>query len=439
MGEMNSEKTLGKWPVKPANIRWQIILILIFFGIATAIIAGVWLRGGKSAPAETAAHKEEHGEEKEEGESSVITLGEEAREKIDLTLESTQYRTIAQTIPITGVVGPNQTRLAHLRPLARGRIEKVYVRVGDRVSAGQPLVAYDNIELGELISEYATAKATLGKDNAEAEVSKRSVERARKLTEVGAVAAAEYEKRDAEYKSALASINVQKAQVEMIEQKLRRFGMASADIEKLDTRADKQPTDTPRTLLRSPFNGIVIKAEAAEGEAVDAERELLSIADLSTVWVQGDVYEKDIASIRQGQEVKVIVNAYPDRTFTGKLTYLSDVLDPQTRTAKVRCEAPNPGGLLKLEMFATIQIPTSARRQALMVPAAALQQIDNESVVFVEIAENKFEKRKVESGMNSDGWAEIKFGLKAGEKVVAQGAFMLKSHLKKEEFGEDEH
>jgi cobalt-zinc-cadmium efflux system membrane fusion protein len=166
---------------------------------------------------------------------------------------------------------------------------------------------------------------------------------------------------------------------------------------------------------------------------------LLSIADLSTVWVQGDVYEKDIASIRQGQEVKVVANAYPDRTFTGKLTYLSDVLDPQTRTAKVRCEMSNPGGLLKLEMFATIQIPTSARRQALMVPAAALQQIDNESMVFVEIAENKFEKRKVESGMNSDGWTEIKSGLKAGEKIVAQGAFMLKSHLKKEEFGEDEH
>ncbi|MCI0420711.1 MAG: efflux RND transporter periplasmic adaptor subunit, partial [Acidobacteria bacterium] len=102
------------------------------------------------------------------------------------------------------------------------------------------------------------------------------------------------------------------------------------------------------------------------------------------------------------------------------------------------CELPNLRGLLKLEMFATIQIPTSARREALMIPAAAVQQVNNESVVFVELAENKFEKRKVELGTNSDGWVEIKGGLKEGEKVVAQGAFMLKSHLKKEEFGEEE-
>jgi membrane fusion protein, heavy metal efflux system len=438
MSETKSEKTSG-WRGKPASIKGQIILIFIFFSVATVIIAGVWLRGSKSAPTDTAEHKEERAKEKEKGEAGVITLDEEAREKIDLTLESAQYQTVSQIIPITGAVGPNQTRLAHMRPLARGRIEKVYVRVGDRVSAGQPLVAYDNIELGELISEYATAKAMLEKANAEAEVSRRSVVRARKLTEVGVVATAEYEKLDAEYKSALASINVQQSQIAMIEQKLRRFGMANADIEKLDTRADKQHPDAPSTLLRSPFNGIVIKAEVAEGETVDTERELLAIADLSTVWVQGDVYEKDIASIRQGQDVKVLANAYPGQTFTGKLTYLSDILDPQTRTAKVRCEMPNPKGLLKLEMFATIHIPTGARRNALMIPAAAVQQIDNESVVFVEIAENKFEKRKVEPGTNSDGWAEIKSGLKAGEKVVAQGAFMLKSHLKKEEFGEEEH
>ncbi len=436
--ETNNDKSAGSQQGKPANIKGQIILIFFFLVVAALIIAGVWLRRSKPAQIATVAHREEHAEEKEKGESSVITLDEEAREKIDLTLESAQYRITSQIIQITGAVGPNQMRLAHMRPLARGRIEKVYVRVGDRVRAGQPLVAYDNVELGELISEYASAKATLEKANAEADVNKRSVERAQKLIELGAVARAEQEKREAEYKSALASINMQKAQVAMIEQKLRRFGMADADIEKLDTRADKQHADMPHTILRSPFNGIVIKTEVAEGETVDTERELLALADLSTVWVQGDVYEKDIASIRQGQEVKVLVNAYPGQTFTGRLTYLSDVLDPQTRTAKVRCELPNLRGLLKLEMFATIQIPTSARREALMIPAAAVQQVNNESVVFVELAENKFEKRKVELGTNSDGWVEIKGGLKEGEKVVAQGAFMLKSHLKKEEFGEEE-
>src|SRR5207245_6611975 len=117
----------------------------------------------------------------------------------------------------------------------------------------------------------------------EAEVSRRSAERAQKLTQIGAVATSEYEKRDAEYKSALASINVQQAQIAMIEQKLRRFGMADADIEKIGAHVDKQHPDTPNTLLRSPFNGIVIEAEVAERETVDIEREVQTIAELHTV------------------------------------------------------------------------------------------------------------------------------------------------------------
>ena len=224
----------------------------------------------------------------------------------------------------------------------------------------------------------------------------------------------------------------------MIEQKMRRFGITDAEIDKLDSRSARQQ-NLPNTILRSPFNGVVMQSEVAEGEAVDTERQLLTISDISTVWVQGDVYEKDIAAIRQGQQVSVTVNAYPGETFTGRITYLSDALDPQTRTAKVRCEVANPKGLLKQEMFAVIQIPTGVRRETLMIPAAAVQQVDNESVVFVKVDETKFEKREVGLGATSDGWVEVREGLKEGEKVVTAGAFMLKSHLKKEEFGEDEH
>ncbi|HZF41602.1 MAG TPA: efflux RND transporter periplasmic adaptor subunit, partial [Blastocatellia bacterium] len=301
---MENEKSSELQQGRLAGNKGQIILAFAFFLIAALVIAGIWRRGNRSTDAEKAAHTEAReapeGEEKK-AESEIITLDDEAREEIGLALESAQYRDASETFQITGVVGPNQTRLAHIRPLSRGRIEKVYVRAGDRVRAGQPLVAYDNIELGELIGEYLSANATLNKANAEADVSKRSVERARRLVELGAVAKADYERREAEYKSAIASINMQKAQMGMVEQKLRRFGWTDAEIEKLDARADKQHSGSaPNTFLRSPFDGVVIKAEVAEGETVDTERELLTLADLSTVWVQGDVYEKDIASIRQG-------------------------------------------------------------------------------------------------------------------------------------------
>ena len=442
--EMGNEKPIETLQRPLARNKGQIILVVVFLAVAGLIIAAIWMRSGQPAGAANTEQKEakeageEHGEEGEHAEASVITLDEEAQEEMGLEVETAQLRSTSGTFQITGVVGPNQTRQAHIRPLSRGRIEKVYVRAGDRVRAGQPLVAYDNIELGELVSEHASAKATLDKANAEAEVSKRSLERAQRLVELGAVTKAEYEKRDAEYKSALASINIQKSQVAMVEQKMRRFGMTDAEIDNLDARAARQ-RDLPNTVLRSPFNGIVMKSEVAEGEAVDTERELFTIADLSTVWVQGDVYEKDIAAIRQGQQVTLTVNAYPGETFTGRITYLSDVLDPQSRTAKVRCEVANPRGLLKLEMFATIQVPTGVQRETLMIPAAAVQQVDKESVVFVKVDENKFEKREVELGAQSGGWVEVLDGLKEGEKVVTAGAFMLKSHLKKEEFGEDEH
>lgn len=446
--DKNNKKLIQLSQGALARNKGQIILVVVFLAIAGLIIAGVWTRGSQPAGAANGEqkearktneeHRDEHAKEGEHAEPSGIALDEEAQEEIGIELEKAQRRSISATLQITGVVGPNQTRQAHIRPLSRGRIEKVYVRVGDRVRAGQPLVAYDNIELGELMNEYVSAKATLEKANAEAEVSKRSVERAQKLIELGAVTKAEYEKRDAEYKSALSSINMQKAQVTMVEQKMRRFGMTDAEIEKIDARAAGRH-DLPHTILRAPFNGVVMQSEVAEGEAVDAERGLFTIADLSTVWVQGDVYEKDIAAIRQGQQVLLSVNAYPGQTFKGRITYLSDGLDPQTRTAKVRCEVANPRGLLKLEMFGTIQIPTGAQRGALMIPAAAVQEIDKESVVFVKLDEKRFEKRKLELGAHSDGWVEVRSGLKEGEKVVTAGAFMLKSHLKKEEFGEDEH
>lgn len=431
-----------------ARNKGQIILVVILLAVAGLIIAGIWRRGSQPAGSANAGHMEaketgeqhgdEHAEEGEHAGASLITLDEEAQKEMGLQVETAQLRSTSGTFQITGIVGPNQTRLAHIRPLSRGRIEEVYVRAGDRVRAGQPLVAYDNIELGELMSEYVSAKATLDKANAEAEVSKRSVGRAQKLIDLGAVTRAEYEKREAEHKSALASIDMQKARMAMIQQKMRRFGMTDDEIEKLDARAAASH-DLPQTILRAPFGGVVIQSEVAEGEAVDTEQEMFTIADISTVWVQGDVYEKDISLIRHGQRVALSVNAYPGQTFAGRISYLSDVLDSQTRTAKLRCEVANPRGRLKLEMFATIHLPTGVEREALMIPAEAVQQVDDRPAVFVKVDKNKFEKREVALGVENDGWVEVQRGLKRGENVVTARAFMLKSHLKKEEFGEHEH
>ena len=389
-------------------------LILV---LACGVLSTGWLLSGcGQSDTDTTVAPDEHADEK----PGLLTLNPAAEQTMGLQTEVVARRTVSQTLRATGSVGPNDTRVAHLRPLARGRIERVFVRLGDRVRTGQPLVAYDNIELGERIGEFVQAFAT-------ATVAQRSLERARQLVGIGAISQAEFDRRSAEYANTLAGMG-------NVEEKLHRFGVTEAEVDSLRLGAQSPVhRDASHSVVRAPFNGLVVASDVSEGETVDADRELLTITDLSTVWVQADVYEKDIASVREGQTATVRVEAYPDRVFTGRITYVSDVLDAQTRAAKVRCEVPNPDGLLKLEMFATIQIPTSLDRSVLMAPASAVQQIKETPTIFVQVGKGQFQSRSVTLGTRSEGWIEVIEGLREGETVVTQGSFVLKSLTLEEE------
>ena len=411
---------------------------LLIFGIGLAIVFLViilgrwWSSSGtpEPGPAETEAA--------ESAAPNVITLDEETRERIGLKVQSVEPRVFAEVIQATGVVAPNETRLAHVRLLAPGRVERVHVRAGDRVKGGQPLLVYDNVEVGELAGDYVAAAAAVERAVAEADVARRSVERAAKLVDAGGLARGEYERRDAEHKRALAEVTSARAAVSNIERKLQRFGLDANEL----TQLRNSPGDAAswsRTTVGAPFAGVVTAADVAPGEAVDTNRELFTVADLSTVWVIGDVYQKDIAVVRRGQPAQITTESYPGETFTGRITYVSDMLDPQTRTAKVRCEVPNRDGRLKLQMFVTIAIPTAAvRADTLVVPTTAVQQIDDDMAVFVQTGADTFEKRVIQVGAGAGGWVPVLAGLKTGERVVTEGAFMLKSKLKAATLGEGE-
>ncbi len=166
-------------------------------------------------------------------------------------------------------------------------------------------------------------------------------------------------------------------------------------------------------------------------------REMFTVADLSKVWVQAEVYEKDLGRIRLGQNAAIKVDTYPDETFAGRVAYISDVLDPQTRTARVRCEVENREMRLKTEMFANIELPTKFSKQALAVPSTAVQDVEGKNVVFVQHSPTKFEARQVEKGVTVNGQTEIISGLSAGERIVSQGAFHLKSILAGGQLGDD--
>ncbi len=408
--------------------RWAWIAIVLL----VAVIGIVWwARSGR----ETQQAVTEEGEHKTD--PNQVAMGIEAQRNIKLAVERATTARVSETIQATGSVGPNETRVAPIRPLARGRIEKVLVRLGDPVRKDQPLAIYDNIELGELIGQYMVGLAALEKAKSDAEVAKRSVDRAKNLVDLGAVAKAELERRSAEHASALSAIDTQRAEMARVEEKFHRFGLTEAEIQKIE-KSGLGHREFSQSTLRAPFNGVVIKYNVGEGQTVDTEDELFTIADLSTVWIQANIYERDIAAIRKGLTVPVTLGAYPGRTFNCLTTYVGDVLDPKTRTAKARCEVANPEGLLKIDMFATLLIPSPTGRDAVMAPKTALQTVNDRSVVFVKVGETEFVKRDVETGTIDGDRVEIKSGLKPGESVVTNGSFQLKSILLREQIGGEE-
>lgn len=358
--------------------------------------------------------------------ANVIEMGLEAQKHVGLKIAPAEIVQLTEYLQVTGTVQPVDSRVNQVRPLARGRLEDVLVKVGDRVRKGQPLARYDNIEARDLVSQHATAQAELGRMKVQLVALAKQAERARKLTEIGAAAQKDYELSVAEQQSMEQNIRSQESVLDGIAARLRRFGVTPGD----DGSAAGQ-------IIQAPFDGVILKVNSAPGKVVEPSDELFTIADLSQVWVQAEVYEKDLGRIRIGQMATITVDTYPGERFAGRVTYIGDFLDPQTRTARVRCEVSNPGTRLKLDMFASVQLPTTFSRKAVAVPQAALQQLDGKTVVFVSKGPTAFEVRTVKSGNTVQSQTEIAEGLSAGEPIVVQGAFHLKSIVAGKELGEE--
>ena len=361
-------------------------------------------------------------EEKERGER-LIEMTLEAQKNVGLSVVPAEVKRLTEYLEVPGTIQPIDSRVAHVRPIANGRLSDVRVRVGDRVARDQVLAAFDNIEAGDIAAQHQSARADLQRLKTQLSVAAQQTERNRRLAEIGAASRKEFELSQGEQQSIEASIQAQESVIAGLQAKLKRFGGSD---------------DGLNNSIRSPLAGVVTKVDAAPGEVVSADSELFEIADLSQVWVQAEVFEKDLGRIQVGQTALIAVDTYPDQQFRGRVSYIGDILDPQTRAAKVRCEVDNPGHRLKLDMFATVRVPTTFRRDALAVPEDAVQQLEGKTVVFVQTEETKFEARTVQVGSSVQGMTEIISGLEKGESIVTRGAFKLKSIALGGQLGEGE-
>ena len=358
--------------------------------------------------------------------SNLVEMSVSAQQHIGMQVAEAALIQLNEYLRATGTVQPIDSRLGVVGPLSRGRIVEVRAKIGDRVGSGQTLAIFDNIEAGELLSREQSARADLERLKAQLIPAVRQVERSRRLADIGAGAEKDFESSKAEKEGIEADIRSQESLIEGISQRLHRFGVS-----------DSNSRATFLTPLKAPFSGVITKAQASPGDTVDAGQEVFTVADLTRVWVQAEVYEKDLGRIRVGQSAFITVDTYPDHPFEGRVSYIGDTLDPQTRTTRVRCEVSNHDLRLKTDMFANIELPTKFSKQAIAVASAALQVVEGKNVVFIRHSPTQFEKREVEKGVTVNQQTEIVRGLKQGEPVVTQGAFHLKSILAGGELGED--
>lgn len=402
-----------------------------------ALVSGglVWtLVGGREA-APVEAEEEGHAELP----PGVVEVPEAAQQNAGVKMVDVGRATLPVHLEVTGAVAPEGSRVAEVRPLARGLITNVAVRLGDRVKKGQPLLTYDNIQLGERLGEYFEARAGLRQAESDVAVKQRAVERAEALIGQQAISQQVLDLRRAEFKNAQSAVERERATLDRIDEQIHRFGLSDKELERLgpDTPEANHRAATLAT-IRAPFDGVITAYDVAVGEIVEPERALVTIANLETVWILADVYEKDLAKVPSTAEVAIRVDAYADKVFKGRLTYVSDVIDPKSRSAKVRVVVQNPEGLLRLDMFARVSIPTKDQQETVAIPIDAVQQIDGQSAVFIRETATRFRRQNVQLGLQAGNLIEVKAGLKSGETIVAAGSFYFKTALQRELIG-DEH
>jgi len=316
-----------------------------------------------------------------------------------------------------GKILANENRLAQLSARVPGHIVAVYANLGDRVKEGDRLLLLDSPAFGAAQLEYRKARNMLS-------VAEQALERAQALIDRGAIGAGEYQRRDADYENARADLHE-------AEEKLHLLGMTEREIQRLAAKTLPH-AEVAQVSLRAPFTGDVIERNATIGEVIDLNKPLFTVADLSTVWVRADFPEQQAGRLKTGLNIEVRVSAYPDTMFQGAITYVGALIDPATRTITARADVSNPDGRLRPEMFAEVTLMTD-EQSVLSVPRAAVQQVGSRTVAFVVQGPRRFESREVTIAQASGDYIQVVAGLVAGDEVVTQGSYALKSELLREQ------
>ena len=392
-----------------------VLLVLLFFGCSA---------GEPDRHRDPDDHDRAPSSSREPG---VVTLTPEQIQAAQVATDRATYRRLDPEIRTTGEVDYEQSRVAHVGPRIEGRVVQVEADLGDEVRRGDLLAVLDSVALGEARSRYLSAVTR-------EELARSSFERQRALFQQGISSEQRLQETESAHREAMANRDGSAGT-------LRLYGVSPEQIA-AQTERDTEHSAVSRLEIRAPVDGRVVTKHVSLGELVAPADTLFTLADLSRVWIWIDVFERDLAAVHEGDGVEVRVKAHPDRTFSGRVSYLASEVAPATRAVRARIDVPNPGTLLRPGMFADVRLTDPhgpSASPSLTVPQSALTRLeradDAETLVFVPLGDGRFRAQPVRTGRGQGPWMEILDGLEDGDAVVSGGAFFLKSELARDQLG----
>ncbi len=317
-----------------------------------------------------------------------------------LTVAAPAMKEVARTLVLPANVEADPSRTVKVMPPVTGRVTELKVQLGGRVVQGQDLAVIDSGDLAQAYADIEKARSTLT-------LTKKALDRQLGLEKAGGAAIRDREQAQSDYDQAV-------AELERSESRLRAMGIPT-----------DQKQQSRLLYVKAPVSGSVIDLQVAPGAFLnDATAAMMTIANLDTIWVTANVPEKDIAFVFPGQSVRVTFRSYPDDVFEGKVLFVSDVVESDTRRNKVRIAFDNPDKMLKPNMFANATFAAPSVSQ-LIVPTSALLMTNDRTSVFVEVSDWAFERRNVEIAHQEGTAVAVKNGIRPGERVVVKGAVRL--------------
>lgn len=369
----------------------QILVSVALVVVAGAVVTLASLGRGDETPGGGGTEGHDHAAMTGGGddEKKPVHLDVDAAQRIGVRYVVAERKVVDRALETVGTVTYDETRIVDVNPKIDGWIERLYVDfTGMPVRRGQPLLALYSPMLVSAQEELILARRLV--DESAADPAGRAAERARQLLEAS-------------------------------RRRLAYWDIPAGEIRRIEETG--QPTKT--LTLTSPASGFVIEKNVFEGGRVAPGMNLYRIADLSIVWVEGEVFERDLSMVREGQPARVSVQTYPGETFTGTVTYVYPTVTLEARTGRVRVELANPQGKLKPGMYARVALEVPSGEPRLVLPREAVHATGERAWVFVRGPDEMLIAREVKTGLVTGREIEVLSGLEAGETVVASANFLI--------------